>query len=233
MVGVGFILVGIVLFIAAVAPTGAIVTSFLSESLHLVFGVGCYIMPFFLVAVGATVLYRKESERMSLRITVGLALILVALLGIIALFTPLGNTGPEHLFDYDALTTHGGYVGAALAWVGLTLFGSIISAILLLGVALGGVIVIGFSVSAFIEKVRERHEADLAAQAPYLPEALFGAVKRGGHVVRHGLGRTSDEVPQPPDATVMRPAALTARLSMEEQPRRRSRPVSGARTVAI
>ena len=138
MVGVGFILVGIVLFIAAVAPTGAIVTSFLSESLHLVFGVGCYIMPFFLVAVGATVLYRKESERMSLRITVGLALILVALLGIIALFTPLGNTGPEHLFDYDALTTHGGYVGAALAWVGLTLFGSIISAILLLGVALGG-----------------------------------------------------------------------------------------------
>ena len=233
MVGVGFILVGIVLFIAAVAPTGAIVTSFLSESLHLVFGVGCYIMPFFLVAVGATVLYRKESERMSLRITVGLALILVALLGIIALFTPLGSTGPEHLFDYDALTTHGGYVGAALAWVGLTLFGSIISAILLLGVALGGVIVIGFSVSAFIEKVRERHEADLAAQAPYLPEALFGAVKRGGHVVRHGLGRTSDEVPQPPDATVMRPAALTARLSMEEQPRRRSRPVSGARTMAI
>ena len=106
MVGVGFILVGIVLFIAAVAPTGAIVTSFLSESLHLVFGVGCYIMPFFLVAVGATVLYRKESERMSLRITVGLALILVALLGIIALFTPLGNTGPEHLFDYEIGRAH-------------------------------------------------------------------------------------------------------------------------------
>ncbi|MEY8461196.1 DNA translocase FtsK [Eggerthellaceae bacterium 24-137] len=233
MVGVGFILLGVVLFIAAVAPTGAIVTSFLSESLHLVFGVGCYIMPFFLIAVGGTVLYRKESERMSLRITVGLGLILVALLGIIALFTPIGNTGPEHLFDYEALITHGGYVGAALAWVGLTLFGGIISAILLLGVALGGVIVIGFSVSAFIEKVRARHEADLAAQAPYLPEALFGAVKRGGHVVRHGLGRVSEEVPQPPDATVMRPAAMTARLSMEEQPRRRSRPLDGARTAAV
>lgn len=228
MVGVGFVLLGIVLFIAAVAPTGAIVTSFLSESLHLVFGVGCYIMPFFLVAVGATVLYRQESERMSLRITVGLALILVALLGIIALFTPVGNTGIEHLFDHGALVTHGGYVGAALAWVGLTLFGGIITGILLIGVAIGGVIVIGFSVSAFIEKVRARHDADMAAQAPYLPEALFGAVKRGGHVVRHNLGGAPSDAVQPPDATVVRPAALTARLSMEEQPRRRSRAVSGA-----
>ena len=104
MVGVGFILLGIVLFIAAVAPTGAIVTALLSESLHLVFGVGCYIMPFFLVAVGGTVLYRKETERMSLRITVGLGLILVALLGIIALFTPVGNTGPEALFEIGRAT---------------------------------------------------------------------------------------------------------------------------------
>ena len=127
MVGVGFVLLGIVLFIAAVAPTGAIVTSFLSESLHLVFGVGCYIMPFFLVAVGATVLYRQQSERMPLRITVGLGLILVALLGIIALFTPVtAGGGADYLFEYGALVSHGGYVGAALAWVGLTLFGGII-----------------------------------------------------------------------------------------------------------
>ncbi len=228
MVGVGFVLLGIVLFIAAVAPTGAIVTSFLSDTLHLVFGVGCYIMPFFLVAVGAIVLYRRESERMSLRITVGLGLILVALLGIIALFTPIGNTDPSHLFDHDHLISHGGYVGAALAWVGLTLFGAIISAILLLGVGLTGVIVIGFSVSAFIEKVRARHEADLAAQAPYLPEALFGAVKRGGHIVRHGLGGAPSADTAPPDAAVVRPAAMTARISLEEQPRRRSRPLDAS-----
>ncbi len=232
MVGVGFILLGIVLFIAAVAPTGAIVTALLSESLHLVFGVGCYIMPFFLVAVGGTVLYRKETERMSLRITVGLGLILVALLGIIALFTPVGNTGPEALFDYGNLVTHGGYVGAALAWVGLTLFGGIISAILLLGLAVAGVIVIGFSVSAFIEKVRARHEAELAGREPYLPEGLFGAVKRGGHLVRHNFGGASGEVPQPPDATVVRPAAATARLAMEEQPRRpRSRAIAERQSV--
>ena len=93
IVGVGFIILGIVLFIAAAAPAGAIVTDFLSESLHVVFGVGCYIMPFFLVAIGGAVLYRMQSERMSLRVTLGLSLILVALLGIIALFTPTTGTG--------------------------------------------------------------------------------------------------------------------------------------------
>ena len=55
IVGVGFIILGSVLFIAAAAPAGAIVTDFLSESLHVVFGVGCYIMPFFLVAIGVGV----------------------------------------------------------------------------------------------------------------------------------------------------------------------------------
>ncbi|MEE0346618.1 MAG: DNA translocase FtsK, partial [Adlercreutzia sp.] len=75
IVGVGFIILGIVLFIAAAAPAGAIVTDFLSESLHVVFGVGCYIMPFFLVAIGGAVLYRMQSERMSLRVTLGLSLI--------------------------------------------------------------------------------------------------------------------------------------------------------------
>ena len=142
IVGVGFIILGIVLFIAAAAPAGAIVTDFLSESLHVVFGVGCYIMPFFLVAIGGAVLYRMQSERMSLRVTLGLSLILVALLGIIALFTPTTGTGPAALFDRIALVNHGGYVGAALAWVGLTLFGPAISAILLIGVAIVGVIVL-------------------------------------------------------------------------------------------
>ncbi|MEC4175923.1 DNA translocase FtsK [Adlercreutzia sp. R7] len=230
MVGVGFVLLGIVLFIAAVAPTGAIVTSFLSESLHLVFGVGCYIMPFFLVAVGGTVLYRQQSERMSLRITVGLGLILVALLGLIALFTPVSGSNADYLFVREALVGHGGYVGAALAWVGLTLFGGIISAILLLGVALGGVIVIGFSVSAFIEKVRARHEAELAARAPYLPEGLlFGSMRRGRGSSAPLNSAEGDDAPP----AMFRPGAVTSRLGMEEEPRRRSRAAPPAATGAL
>lgn len=216
IVGVGFIILGIVLFIAAAAPAGAIVTDFLSESLHVVFGVGCYIMPFFLVAIGGAVLYRMQSERMSLRVTLGLSLILVALLGIIALFTPTTGTGPAALFDRIALVTHGGYVGAALAWVGLTLFGPAISAILLIGVAIVGVIVIGFSISAFLEKVRARYDLDGEGAASLIPDA-FGSMRRGKG--KPPLTTMAESADLPPAAH----GAPTARISLDEQPRRRSR----------
>ena len=204
------------LFIAAAAPAGAIVTDFLSESLHVVFGVGCYIMPFFLVAIGGAVLYRMQSERMSLRVTLGLSLILVALLGIIALFTPTTGTGPAALFDRIALVTHGGYVGAALAWVGLTLFGPAISAILLIGVAIVGVIVIGFSISAFLEKVRARYDLDGEGAASLIPDA-FGSMRRGRG--KPPLTTMAESADLPPAAH----GAPTARISLDEQPRRRSR----------
>lgn len=216
IVGVGFIILGIVLFIAAAAPAGAIVTDFLSVSLHVVFGVGCYIMPFFLVAIGGAVLYRMQSERMSLRVTLGLSLILVALLGIIALFTPTTGTGPAALFDRIALVTHGGYVGAALAWVGLTLFGPAISAILLIGVAIVGVIVIGFSISAFLEKVRARCDLDGEGAASLIPDA-FGSMRRGRG--KPPLTTMAESADLPPAAH----GAPTARISLGEQPRRRSR----------
>lgn len=216
IVGVGFIILGIVLFIAAAAPAGAIVTDFLSESLHVVFGVGCYIMPFFLVAIGGAVLYRMQSERMSLRVTLGLSLILVALLGIIALFTPTTGTGPAALFDRIALVAHGGYVGAALAWVGLTLFGPAISAILLIGVAIVGVIVIGFSISAFLEKVRARYDLDGEGAASLIPDA-FGSMRRGRG--KPPLTTMAESADLPPAAH----GAPTARISLGEQPRRRSR----------
>lgn len=216
IVGVGFIILGIVLFIAAAAPARAIVTDFLSESLHVVFGVGCYIMPFFLVAIGGAVLYRMQSERMSLRVTLGLSLILVALLGIIALFTPTTGTGPAALFDRIALVTHGGYVGAALAWVGLTLFGPTISAILLIGVAIVGVIVIGFSISAFLEKVRARCDLDGEGAASLIPDAL-GSMRRGRG--KPPLTTMAESADLPPAAH----GAPTARISLGEQPRRRSR----------
>lgn len=216
IVGVGFIILGIVLFIAAAAPAGAIVTDFLSESLHVVFGVGCYIMPFFLVAIGGAILYRMQSERMSLRVTLGLSLILVALLGIIALFTPTTGTGPAALFDRIALVTHGGYVGAALAWVGLTLFGPAISAILLIGVAIVGVIVIGFSISAFLEKVRARYDLDGEGAASLIPDA-FGSMRRGRG--KPPLTTMAESADLPPAAH----GAPTARISLGEQPRRRSR----------
>ena len=53
-------LLGIVLFVAAVVPTDALITSFVSQLLHLCLGIGAYLLPFFLVAIGASCLARID-----------------------------------------------------------------------------------------------------------------------------------------------------------------------------
>ena len=52
IVGVVFAVVAIVLFVAAVMPSDAVVTAFLSTVLHLTLGVGAYLLPFFLTSSG-------------------------------------------------------------------------------------------------------------------------------------------------------------------------------------
>ncbi|MCI8469523.1 MAG: DNA translocase FtsK [Eggerthellaceae bacterium] len=169
--GVLFIVAAVVLLVAAVLPAGdAIVASFLSEALRLTFGVGAYVMPLFLAAIGVTFLVRFERERVSVRAAIGLALILVALLGLIALATPIAPGAYDQLFLRQLLLSHGGYIGAGIAWAGYLLFGPVITGVILVGLIIVGVIVIGFSVSKLIETVRRKRaerEAELAsAEAP-------------------------------------------------------------------
>ncbi len=161
IIGVIWVLVGIILFLIAVIPQGdessAYITNFFGYALHLVFGVGCYILPFFLIGIGVTYFIRFDTERVSRRVAIGLAIIFVALLGFIASFTPIVNLGvndPSLLFSQISLPSYGGYVGAAIAWLGLTFFGQVITCVILSGVMLIGVIVIGFSLSRLIEKIR-------------------------------------------------------------------------------
>ena len=115
--GVAVTLLGIVLFVAAVVPTDALITSFVSQLLHLCLGIGAYLLPFFLVAIGASCLVRIDKEGIPLRASVGLAMLFVAVLSLLALFTP--ETTPDatdNLFLADQLSARGGYIGAGIAW---------------------------------------------------------------------------------------------------------------------
>ncbi|MFR8300649.1 MAG: DNA translocase FtsK, partial [Gordonibacter urolithinfaciens] len=134
--GVAFAVAAVVLFVAAVMPTNAVVTSFVSTALHLTLGLGAYLLPFFLLVIGASFLIRFDRERVPARVSVGLVMILAAVLVLLALFTPLvpGEEGaPAALFDPVQLSARGGYVGAGVAWVGFTLFGQVISCIIMFG----------------------------------------------------------------------------------------------------
>lgn len=178
IIGVTFAVLAVALLVAAIMPANAVVTLFVSTSLHLTLGLGAYLLPFLLLAVGVSFLVRFERERVPARVSLGLAMVFVAVLALLALSTPLsvGTSGaPTALFDSEQLVARGGYVGAGIAWVGFTLFGQVISCIIMVGVIVAGFMVIGFSLSRLIERVQdariaraeEEGEADVAAAPPF------------------------------------------------------------------
>ncbi len=168
--GVIFIILAIVfMLIVALPPDNALVSDFASEWLHLGFGVGSYLLPFVLAAIGITFLYRTQQERVPTRAAIGLGVVFVALLGFIALFTPITTLGVDNtnlLFSENMLVNYGGYIGAGIAWAGITLFGHIVTGVVLVGAMLVGVLIIGFSISKLIDllkKKKREHEERLTS----------------------------------------------------------------------
>ena len=217
--GVAFIVLAVVLFVAAVLPTDALVTSFVSAALHLTLGLGAYLLPLVLAAVGVCFIVRFDRERVPLRAAVGLALVFVALLTIMALFTPESAAdGTDRLFLSAELTARGGYVGAGLAWVGLTLFGQVVSCIVMVGVIAVGILVIGFSLNGVIERVRaarEEREAALDVQ----PAPPFARARRAGASVP--LVPTVGEAPLNAADTHVMPKQAAQAAAAEAAPTRK------------
>ena len=193
IVGIAFTVAAVVLFIATVMRSDAIVTSFVSSALHLTLGIGAYILPLFLLAIGITFLIRFEAERVPTRVAVGLALVFVALLAVFALATPLPEGGDPAgiLFNEHELTVRGGYIGAGIAWLGITLFGQVISMVIVIGVAVAGVCIIGFSISKLIEKIRESR-AERRAEEGAGASFPFARIRRNSK----GIDTADDEAPE-------------------------------------
>mgnify|MGYP000379319160 CR=1 FL=1 len=161
-----FAVLAVVLFVAAVLPTNAVVTSFVSTALHLSLGLGAYLLPFLLLIIGASFLARFDRERVPVRVAVGLVMIFVAALSLLALFTP--ESAPDsvdRLFLSDELAARGGYLGAGIAWVGISLFGQAVTCIIMIGIVLAGLVIIGFSVSKLVERVQDARRALVADDA--------------------------------------------------------------------
>ncbi|WP_101722533.1 FtsK/SpoIIIE family DNA translocase [Eggerthella timonensis] len=214
--GVAFAVLAVVLFVAAVLPTNAVVTSFVSTALHLTLGLGAYLLPFFLLVIGASFLARFDRERVPTRVAVGLVMIFVAVLAMLALFTPEpAPDSVDRLFLADELVARGGYVGAGIAWVGLSLFGQAVSCIVMVGVILAGLVIIGFSLSKLVERVQDARRAlvggegdgEVLAAPPYArvkrsTGAKVPVVPTTGEVVEAGA---TNVLPRAKDAAKARP----------------------------
>lgn len=154
--GVAIAVVAVVLFVTAVLPPSGFITSALASGLHLALGVGAYVLPFVLVIVGVSFLARSDADSFALRMGVGLAMLFFAFESILSLFTPGADANPELLFVQESLVLRGGYLGAGVSWVLLELLGRLVGCIVMVGVACGGAVIIGFSISGALSLVREK-----------------------------------------------------------------------------
>ena len=172
--GVVFGVIAVVLFVMVVITPSGIVTSFMSDFLHNLLGIGAYVLPVVLMVIGITLLVRTDREYIALRISVGSCMVFVALLACCALLTPGITADPLLLFDMANVSVYGGWAGAGLAWLLLRLFGMAVSCVILGGLALGGAVIIGFSISGLIEKAREKsHEIRERRHEHDAEETLF------------------------------------------------------------
>lgn len=153
--GVGIAVLAVVLFVTAVLPPSGFITSALAQGLHAALGLGAYVLPFLLAGVGACFLVRGETDVLAFRLGIGFALLFVAFEALLSLFVPGADADSSLLFASDALASHGGYLGAGIAWALIELFGRVVGAIVMAGVALGGAVVIGFSLSGALQTVRD------------------------------------------------------------------------------
>ncbi len=240
IIGIVLIMLAAAMLIAALLPSDGIITAFVSDALFLVFGIGAFLVPVFFAAIGVTFLFRFQKERVPLRVGIGLAVILVAILGLIGLATPTEAVDYSDLFIYDSLISHGGYIGAGIAWAGYTLFGKAVSYVILIGVIILGFVVIGFSISRFIEKVREKSLTEVIENARIareekrnsrdLDRAPSARIKRGRSSASSPASMPQGEADAVGEGDTPSPSAKTSVLGAAKS---RKRPKHGAQASQI
>lgn len=227
--GVVLIALGVILFIAAIMPTDGLVSDFAGTALRMLFGTGAYFVPLFLVAIGLTFVWRFDKQRMSIRVSLGLIIILVAVLSLCALATPIPAASYDDFFQAAALQYHGGYLGAAVAWALCVLFGPIISAIILVALIVVGVIVIGFSLTDLVERIRAHRAARIEAREQELDQQMpeFARIRRG----RDGrtLRSLDTQLPVPAGQMTM----VVGEAPVAEEPVARGRHAGAAQKTAV
>nr|WP_314638317.1 DNA translocase FtsK [uncultured Olsenella sp.] len=159
ILGVALLVVAIALGIAVLLPSSAPVTRACGETLSLLFGVGAFLLPLALAIFSLTFFVDGEGP-MGSRVALGLLLVVLAVLGLLSVnMASATEADPLLVFDKEAVLTRGGYVGAAIAWALLSLMGRTVGNVVLVGVALTGAIVCGFSVSGAVSRLREASQS--------------------------------------------------------------------------
>ena len=215
LAGVAIGVLGIGLMIAVLSRgTGAPVSDVTASGLRLIMGIGAYLLPLFLVIWGASFFVRTEIQE--LRTGIGLAVIALAAISMVALATP----DLDFFSSKDALAAHGGYVGAAVAWLLAKTVGLAIGYVVLAGLLVAGFIVTGLSITVLLEYARDRFMPERDEEpfsrskerAPRtVPLAENGGPENAVEVVTTDLGMKRRKAAEGPDPEAARRTVPTPR----------------------
>ena len=157
IVGVVLAIVAVAMLVSLVAPSGAVITHAVERVLTLCFGVGAILCPVTLFLFSLT-FFVEGDDPFGGRAALGLLLVSISILALISLFAPGAEEDPSLVLQQDVLQDYGGYVGGGIASVLLRLVGKPVGLVLLVGLAMLGVIICGFSVSGFVVRLRQGAE---------------------------------------------------------------------------
>lgn len=158
--GVVIAVLAIASFIAVISPATAPVTAAVAGFYHLGFGLGAYVLPIVILLFAAT-LFLGEDSPLNVRSVAGGAVVFIAVVSILSLMVPGTSDSCDLMFTPQNLSDSGGYIGAFIASALQNALGKPIAMVVLLGLAVVGFVIIGFSVGGVLRSARDR-AADFA-----------------------------------------------------------------------
>lgn len=158
--GVVIAVLAIASFIAVISPATAPVTAAVAGFYHLGFGLGAYVLPIVILLFAAT-LFLGEDSPLNVRSVAGGAVVFIAAVSILSLMVPGTSDSCDLMLTPQNLSASGGYIGAFIASALQNALGKPIAMVVLLGLAVVGFVIIGFSVGGVLRSARDR-AADFA-----------------------------------------------------------------------
>lgn len=155
IVGVVLAVIAVASMIAVVAPASAPVTRAVSSFYHLGFGLGAYVLPIAMLAVAA-LFFLRDRAPINARTSVGIAVIFIAICSALSLMVPDTDLSTVAMFEPRNLSSSGGYLGAFIASALQNALGKSIAMVLCVGAVVLGMVIIGFSISQFIQGAARR-----------------------------------------------------------------------------
>ncbi|MDD6398526.1 MAG: DNA translocase FtsK [Collinsella sp.] len=153
--GVVIAVLAIASFIAVISPATAPVTAVVAGFYHLGFGLGAYVLPIVILLFAAT-LFLGEDSPLNIRSVAGGAVVFIAVVSILSLMVPGTSDSCDLMFLPQNLSASGGYIGAYIASALQNALGKPIAMVVLLGLAVVGFVIIGFSVGGVLRSARDR-----------------------------------------------------------------------------